>query len=82
MSRIMEERLDMLPLNRQVGFLSDAYCIEWTYAKSVLIKRLYAEVLAKKIALGMYDMKTALDIARELFYESAQSLCGMKPVGK
>jgi len=81
MTRVMEERLDMLPLNRQVGFLSDAYCIEWTYAKSVLVKRLYAEVLAKKVALGMYDMDTAVDIAGALIYESAQRLCGMKPAG-
>lgn len=79
MTRVMDERLDMLPLNRQVGFLSDAYCIEWSYAKSVLVKRLYAAVLSKKVALGMYDLDTAVDIARELFYESAQTLCGMRP---
>ncbi len=79
MLRIMEERLDMLPVNRQVGFLSDAYCIEWTYAKSVMVKRLLAESLANKVALGMFDTDAATDIAREILYVTPQTLCGMKP---
>lgn len=77
--RIMEERLDMLPVNKQVGFLSDAYCIEWTYAKSVMVKRLLAEALANKVALGMYDVDAAVDIAREMLFDTTQSLCGMQP---
>ena len=79
MVRIMEERLDMLPVNKQVGFLSDAYCIEWTYAKSVMVKRLLAEALANKVALGMYDADAAVDIALEILYETPQTLCGMRP---
>ena len=79
MIRIMEERLDMLPVNKQVGFISDAYCIEWTYAKSVMVKRLLAEALANKVALGMYDVDAAVDIAREILYETPQTLCGMIP---
>ena len=31
--QVIEERLDMLPVNKQVGFFSDAYCVEWAYAK-------------------------------------------------
>ena len=31
--QVMEERLDMLPANKQIGFFSDAYCVEWSYAK-------------------------------------------------
>ena len=27
--QVMAERLDMLPVNKQVGFFSDAYCVEW-----------------------------------------------------
>lgn len=79
MARVMEERLDMLPMNKQVGFLSDAYCIEWTYAKSVVVKRMLATVLAKKVSLGMYGMDTAVRIARETLFESPQTLCGMVP---
>ena len=43
------ERLDMVPLNRQIGFFSDAYCVEWTYAKMIIVRKQMAEVLAQKI---------------------------------
>lgn len=42
----------MRPLNRQLGFFSDAYCVEWAYAKKVLVAKLLAEVLEKKIDTG------------------------------
>jgi hypothetical protein len=45
---VMSERLDMLPLNKQVGFFSDAYVVEWTYAKVVLVRRIMAQVLARQ----------------------------------
>ena len=32
--QVIRERLDMLPANKQVGFFSDAYCVEWSYAKA------------------------------------------------
>jgi hypothetical protein len=79
MLRILGERLEMLPVNKQVGFLSDAYCIEWTYAKSVIVKRLTAEALTNMVARGMFDTDTAVGIARAILFESAQALCGMKP---
>ena len=34
MRQVLSERLDMLPVNKQVGFFSDAYCVEWTDRKS------------------------------------------------
>lgn len=49
MRQVMEERLDMLPVNRQIGFFSDAYTIEWSYAKTILVRRQLAQVLAQKI---------------------------------
>jgi len=77
--RLMEERLDMLPVNKQVGFFSDAYCIEWAYAKSVMVKQALAEVLAAKIEQGQYDEDMAVGIARDVFYETPQGLLGMAP---
>src|SRR5206468_6720686 len=43
--QIIAERLDMLPANKQVGFFSDAYCLEWAYAKLILVRRQLARVL-------------------------------------
>ena len=77
--QIIETRLDMLPVNKQIGFLSDAYCADWSYAKAVMVRKQLANVLARKIAQGQYDEKTALDTARQIVFETPQSLCGVKP---
>src|SRR5207237_9090423 len=50
--QVMEERLDMLPLNRQVAFFSDAYCVEWAYAKAQVVRHELAVVLAAKVESG------------------------------
>ena len=75
----MSERLDMLPANKQIGFFSDAYCVEWTYAKAVLVRRQMARVLAEKIQQGQYSKQDALAIARAILFETPQTLLGMKP---
>jgi glucuronate isomerase len=78
--RVMEERLDMLPVNKQVGFFSDAYCVEWLYAKSMIVRQMMASVLADKVAIGQYSTTMALDVAREILFETPQTLLGMVPV--
>jgi glucuronate isomerase len=77
--QIMAERLDMLPWNKQVGFFSDAYVVEWTYGKAMLIRKQLARVLAEKIEQGQYTRDEALAIAGATFYETPQLLLGMKP---
>ena len=79
MRQIMSERLDMLPTNKQVGFFSDAYCLEWTYAKSILVRRQLARVLSERIDQGQYSMDEALKIAEAILYHSPQQLLGMVP---
>ena len=77
--QVIEERLDMLPTNKQVGFFSDAYCVEWTYAKLLIVRRQLAYVLAHKILQGQYTRDDALAIARAILYDSPQTLLGMVP---
>ena len=74
---VLEERLDMLPTNRQVGFFSDAYSIEWTYAKAEIVRRQVARVLARKVAQGQYTAEESLAIARAILFETARELFGM-----
>jgi hypothetical protein len=76
---MMAERLDMLPANKQIGFFSDAYCVEWTYAKAVLVRKQMARVLADRISQGQYSLDDALAIARAILFESPQTLVGMTP---
>src|SRR5436305_15135895 len=77
--QIIAERLDMLPMNKQVGFFSDAYCVEWTYAKAILVRKQLARVLAEKIEQGQFTRDGALRMARAILFESPQTLLGMKP---
>ena len=76
---VIGERLDMLPANKQVGFFSDAYCIEWTYAKAAIVRAQLAEVLAHKVEQGQYTCDEATDVARAILFDSPQQLLGMKP---
>lgn len=75
--QVMEERLDMLPVNKQIGFFSDAYCLDWAYAKKKLVQRLMAEVLGQKIELGQYTEGDAVSIARAIIQDAPRSLLGM-----
>ena len=80
--QIMAERLDMLPVNKQIGFFSDAYCVEWAYGKARMVQKQLARVLAEKIRQGQYTRDDALAIARSILYESPQTLLGMIPAGQ
>lgn len=77
--KVMFDRLDMVPLNKQIGFFSDAYCVDWTYAKAIIIRRQLAAALADKVAQGQYTVDDALGIARQILFETPQELNGMRP---
>jgi glucuronate isomerase len=77
--QVMAERLDMLPLNRQVGFFSDAYCVEWTYAKAMIVRKQMARVLAETVAEGRFTPDEAVAVAREILFETPQTLLGFQP---
>jgi glucuronate isomerase len=77
--RVIAERLDMLSTARQVGFFSDAYTMEWSYAKAILVRRILSRVLAGKVVAGQYDKKGALTIAREILFDTPRDLLGLQP---
>jgi len=77
--QVMSERLDMLPVNKQIGFFSDAYCAEWAYGKAWLVRKLMSQVLAERVARDQYSMDEAVSIVREIVFETPQTLLGIKP---
>ena len=77
--QIIAERLDLLPLNKQIGFFSDAYCVEWTYGKALLVRKQLARVLAEKIEQTQFTFDEAVGVARAILFESPQTLLGMLP---
>ncbi len=78
-AQVIRERLEMLPANKQIGFFSDAYCAEWSYAKAAIVRKILARVLAERIELGHLDETMAMEFARSVLYDSPQSLLGMTP---
>ena len=76
-AQVMHERIEMLPANKQVGFFSDAYCVEWSFAKAVMVRKVMAKVLAERIELGQFNHRQAVEFAREILYQTPQSLLGM-----
>ncbi len=77
-SKVIEERLDMVPLNKQIGFFTDAYCLDWAYGKSIIIRKQLAGVLAKKVEQGQYTFEQAIDIAKSLLHDTAKDCLGMR----
>jgi glucuronate isomerase len=79
MRQVMSERLDMLPTNKQVGFFSDAYYVEWTYAKALIVRKQMARVLAERISQEQYCFNEALTVAESILYHTPQQLLRMVP---
>jgi len=77
--QVISQRLDMLPANKQVGFFSDAYCVDWAYAKAEIVRRQFAQVLSEKISQGQYTFDGALTVAEQILYKTPQESCHMKP---
>jgi len=72
----IETRIDMVPMNKIVAFLSDAYHIEWCYPKLKMVKALWGEVLSERVAKGWCDVGTAVDLVRAAFWENPARIYG------
>ena len=62
---------------RQIGFFSDAYCVEWLYTKSKLVRMELAKALADRIARGQYTLDGAVETAMKLLHETPRRLLGL-----
>jgi len=78
MRKIFRQRLDMVALNKWVGFISDAYCLDWAYAKTVIIRTQMTEVLKEKVLQGQYNLDTVKYIAEHILYETPKNLFNIK----
>ncbi len=82
MHGILEQRLDMLPMPRHIGFFSDAYTIEWVYAKALMVRRIAGRVLAGRVRDGWYTFEDAVAIARTTWQQTPADFLRMKGVGE
>ena len=74
----MQYRLEALPASKSSIIVSDARCMEWSYGKILLVKKLAAEFLWERVLSGWIDEETALDTANEWFYASAVKRYGIR----
>lgn len=72
MERIIRGRLERIPLNKWFGYFSDAYCVDWAYGKSLLIRSLFARILAKMVGKKYISYDDAVHIAERLLYRNAK----------
>ena len=72
--KMIRERVEMLPMTKSCGFLSDATCVEWVYGKSKLIRRELAFALSQMISEGYITRETALQVARYYLYENPKRI--------
>jgi hypothetical protein len=74
--KAIESRIDLVPMNKIIAFFSDAYHSEWCYPKLKLVKAIWAEVLAERIAKGWCEVGTAVDLIRAAFWENPKRIYG------
>lgn len=74
MHNAWHRRLDMVPTTRLCAFFSDGYVIDYVYGRLALTRRVLANVLAEKIDQGFYTMDDAIQVARDMLYETPRSL--------
>ncbi|KHF35565.1 hypothetical protein CM49_02069 [Paenibacillus sp. P1XP2] len=74
----MQYRLEALAPAKSSLIVSDARCIEWTYGKIHVVKRLLAGFLDEQVAKGWMDREFALYCGAEWLYGSAAGRYGLK----
>lgn len=72
--KMIRERVEMLPMTKSCGFLSDATCVEWVYGKSKLIRRELAFALSQMVSEGYISRETAVQVARYYLYENPKRI--------
>jgi hypothetical protein len=68
------ERLENVPANKIIGFFSDAWCAEWAYGKLALCRLQLARYLAAKIEEGFYTEARAMDLARQILWDTPRDI--------
>lgn len=73
----LETRLDMIPMNKIIGFFSDSYHSEWCYPKLKLVKSILRDILKERIYKGWYDTQLAREVIEKIFFENPKQIYGI-----
>lgn len=81
MRNSIRERIEMLPMGKSCGFLSDAGCVEWVYAMAVLTRRELALALSQMVDEGYLSRSCAGEAARSYLLENPKRLYKIEQTG-
>lgn len=70
--RSIRSRLERIPINKWFGYFSDAYCADWAYGKSLLIKDCYARALSELVDQKYFSFDDAVAVVNRLLYQNAK----------
>ena len=72
--RIVGLRFQVAPMTKFSGFLSDAYSVEWTYAKLQLVKKAMASALAHQVEAGFAREEDLPALLQQVLHDSPRDL--------
>jgi hypothetical protein len=79
----LQVRLEAVPASKSVIVASDGRCIEWCYAKTLLVKWLVADFLHEQVQGGWISQADAMWVARQWFHDAAeQRYCGQQTLSE
>jgi glucuronate isomerase len=67
----MQARIEAVPASKCTLLASDGRCIEWCYAKTMLVKNMLADFLHEQVSGDHINQHDALWVAREWLHDSA-----------
>jgi hypothetical protein len=70
--RIIRSRIERIPVNKWFGYFSDAYCVDWAYGKSRMVRDCYARALSELVDQKFLSMNDAISVAERLLYQNAK----------
>jgi glucuronate isomerase len=72
--RIVGLRVQMTPMTKVGGFLSDAYYAEWTYGKFQVVKKAMAAALAHLVESGFYEEDEVPPLLHQILHDTPRDL--------
>jgi predicted TIM-barrel fold metal-dependent hydrolase len=74
----LSEWIDLVPMERLLGFGSDVVWPEFMYGHLVMARACLADVLAEKVERDFLSKTVALDVARAVLHDSPAKLYGLQ----
>ena len=66
----MQTRIEAVPARKCALLVSDGRCIEWCFAKTMLVKKLLADFLCDQVRGGWINEEDALWVAQEWLHDA------------